>query len=119
SAVTFTDTGRSLKPYAPAHVAGERDGSGNLTITWQRRTRLDGSWRDHVDVPLGEESEAYQVDVMDGADVVRTIAATSPTAAYSAADQTADFGSPQASVTVRVFQMSASVGRGLPSEEVL
>ena len=36
----FTDTGASLKPYSPVHIAALRDGSDNLTITWIRRARL-------------------------------------------------------------------------------
>ncbi|MEB3214614.1 MAG: hypothetical protein VKL39_24910, partial [Leptolyngbyaceae bacterium] len=110
--ITFTYTGRSLKPFAPVHVAGLRDGSGNLTISWLRRSRVDAEWRDGVDIPLGEESERYEVEILDGSTVVRTIATTSPPASYSAAEQTADFGSPQSSVAVKLYQLSAVVGRG-------
>jgi hypothetical protein len=110
--VAFTYTGRSLKPFAPVHVTGVRDGSGNLTISWVRRSRVDAEWRDGVDIPLGEESERYEVEIMDGSTVVRTVATTTPTASYSAADQTTDFGSPQSSVSVKVYQLSAVVGRG-------
>ena len=57
---------------------------------------------------------------MDGSDVVRTIAGlTSPSATYTAAEQTADFGSAQSSVTVRVYQVSALVGRGGKGEGVV
>ena len=110
--ITFTYSGRSLKPFAPVHVTGLRDGSGNLTISWVRRSRVDAEWRDGVDIPLGEESERYEVEIMDGSTAVRTIAATSPTASYSATEQTTDFGSPQSSVAVKVYQLSAVVGRG-------
>jgi hypothetical protein len=45
--------------------------------------------------------------------VVRTITGLStPTATYTSAQQTTDFGSPQAEVFVRVYQVSATVGRG-------
>ena len=108
----FTYTGRNLKPFAPVHVEGNRDGSSNLTINWTRRSRVDSEWRDGVGIPLGEESEAYEVDILDGGDVVRTIEVTSPTASYTAADQTTDFGSAQSSVDIKIYQMSAIVGRG-------
>lgn len=115
--VTVAFTGASLKPYAPAHVEGVRDGSDNLTISWIRRTRIGGAWRDGSDASLGETSEAYEVDIMDGDDVVRTLSGlTSPEAEYSAADQTTDFGSPQSSVAVRVYQLSSVVGRGFAAE---
>lgn len=109
----FIYNANALKPYSPVHISGGRDGSGNLTISWVRRTRVGGDWRDYVDVPLNEETESYQVEIMDGADVVRTIAGLStPEATYSAANQTTDFGSPQSSVEVKIYQMSAIVGRG-------
>jgi len=51
--------------------------------------------------------------------VLRTIAVTAPTATYSAANQTTDFGAAQAEVFVRIQQISALVGRGLPAEATL
>lgn len=44
--------------------------------------------------------------------MVRTLTATAPTVIYSAAAQTADFGSAQSAYDIRVCQMSASYGRG-------
>ncbi|MCY1309815.1 hypothetical protein D9M70_599440 [compost metagenome] len=69
--------------------------------------------------PVGEASEAYEIDVMSGSTVKRTISVTSPSFSYSAANQTTDFGSPQASITFRIFQMSQTVGRGYPLEVTL
>ncbi|GIW56419.1 MAG: hypothetical protein KatS3mg082_2823 [Nitrospiraceae bacterium] len=43
---TVVNTGRDLKPYAPVHLAGSRNGGGDLTVTWVRRTRIGGDWRD-------------------------------------------------------------------------
>ncbi|MDX1974483.1 MAG: glycoside hydrolase TIM-barrel-like domain-containing protein [Rickettsiales bacterium] len=113
TAQSFTYSGVALKPYAPVHIHGTRDGSSNLTISWLRRSRLSPGWLDGVDVPLNEASEAYEVDIMDGGDVARTITGlSSATASYSAANQTTDFGSPQSSLTVKIYQLSAVVGRG-------
>lgn len=113
----FTLAGNDLKPYSPVHIQGARDGSLNLTITWTRRTRLggDADYQDVVtDVPLSEASEAYQVDILNGSTVVRTIAVTAATASYSAANQTTDFGSAQSSLSIKIYQISATVGRGFP-----
>jgi hypothetical protein len=116
TAQEFTNLGTGLKPYAPVHLGGGRDGSGNLTLTWKRRNRIDGAWRDLVDVPMSEASEAYVVRIFADntyATVARTIEGiTSPTTAYSAADQTTDFGSPPATVYFDVRQLSAVVGPG-------
>lgn len=128
---TLTLQGRSLMPYAPVHPRRARDGSpADWTITWVRRTRLGGAWKDAVDVPLGEESEAYEVDVLNGPAVVRTITATasaggsivvpgSRQATYSEADQITDFGSEQAAIQIRVYQISSLVGRGVAAEASL
>lgn len=70
-------------------------------------------------MPLNEESERYEVDIMDGTAVVRTIVVTTPMAIYTAAQQVADFGSPQAAVSVRVLQLSAAIGRGTPAAATL
>ena len=43
AAVAFTNEAASLKPYAPVHVQGTRSGSGDLTITWVRRTATAAS----------------------------------------------------------------------------
>jgi hypothetical protein len=43
----------------------------------------------------------------------------SPTAEYSAAEQTSDFGSLQSSVAVKIYQLSGIVGRGYPKDAVI
>jgi hypothetical protein len=112
---SFTNAGAGLKPYAPAHVGGGRDANGNVLIQWVRRSRISGELRDYVDVPLGEEMEAYLVEIWDAGYTTkkRTIdGLTSPVATYSAADQSADFGGLQSAVRIKVFQLSAIVGPG-------
>jgi hypothetical protein len=103
--------GVGLRPYAPAHVRGSRSG-GDLALSWVRRTRIGGDGWSIAEVPLSEADERYEVDILDGATVKRTIASTLPSALYTAAQQTADFGAPQAAVSVRVHQISAAAGRG-------
>ncbi len=60
------------------------------TLTWIRRTRTGGEWRDTVDTSLGEASEAYALDLYANGTyptVKRTIAAGSPSCVYTSADQ--------------------------------
>lgn len=112
SNLAYSFDGVGLRPLSPVHVAGEFDGSNDLDITWIRRTRVSGDAWNQIEVPLGEDSEAYEVDIMNGASVVRTIEATAETCTYTSAQQTTDWGSVQSSYTVRVYQISASYGRG-------
>lgn len=117
--VTFTDNGAGLKPLSPVKIGGGRDASGNLTINWIRRSRVGGGWNNFSDVPLGETSESYSIDIMAGAVVKRTLTSATPTVSYTSAMQVADFGSNQASVTVNVYQISATIGRGFAGISVV
>lgn len=99
--------GATRKPLAPAHVLLAKDaGSGDWEISWQRRTRLGGANIDGGDVPLGETAEAYKVRILDGDEVVRTIETADESATYEDADQTADFGSSQGSLSIKVCQVA-------------
>ena len=115
---THAFTGQGLKPLSPAHVRGARS-SGDLAISWVRRTRIGGDSWDAVEVPLAEETERYEIDILDGITVKRTLASTTPSATYPAAQQTTDFGSPQASIAIRVSQLSTVFGRGTPANATL
>jgi len=116
-ALSVTPQANALMPLAPVHIKVRQSGS-DLHVSWIRRTRRDGdSWVGEV--PLGESSEAYALDIMNGASVVRTIEATAPTAIYTAAQQIADFGALQSSLHLRVAQISETVGRGFVTERVL
>jgi hypothetical protein len=114
--VDFTHNAISKHPLSPVLVGGGRDAAGNITINWTRRSRIDSSWRNNVDVPLGEASEAYEVEIYSNSSfttVKRTISGlTTANASYTAAQQTTDFGSNQSTVYAIVYQLSAVVGRG-------
>jgi hypothetical protein len=115
---SFKNEGAGLRPYAPCQLGGGRHANGDLQINWTRRSRLVGEWRDYVDTPLSEAVEQYDVEIWDAprTTLKRTISGiTSQTTLYTAAQQTADFGSPQESVNFTVYQISAIVGRGYPA----
>jgi hypothetical protein len=118
SARAFAYRGVNLRPLSPIALTGNRNPSSNdWSLTWIRRTRTGGEWRDYVDADLGETSEAYQIDVFaDGtyATVKRTITTSTPAAAYASADQVTDFGANQATLYLKVYQMSSVIGRGYP-----
>lgn len=111
----FTNTSRGLRPWAPVAIQATRDGSGNITFIWNRRDRLGQDWPDDgpEDPPMSETAESYKVKIYNGVTLLRTITASSETAPYSAANQTTDFGSPQASVLTGVLQVSSTYGDGV------
>ena len=107
-------SGLGLKPYAPVHIRATRSGN-DVVIGWVRRTRIGGDGWEQVDVPLGEEAELYEVDILDGSNVKRTLISEAPQAVYSEAEQIADWGAVQAGYEVAVYQISGVVGRGAGS----
>ena len=115
----FGYDGVGLRPYSPVHVKAHKTATNDIVISWIRRTRIDGDSWAQVDVPLGEEFEAYEIDVMSGSTVKRTLSASSPTVTYSAAEQIADFGAHQSNITLRVVQLSNIFGRGTYREATL
>lgn len=109
----------NLKPYSGVRAAATRDIADDITLTWVRRGRYDNDWADDADIPIAETSENYEVDVMDGATIVRTLHSTSESVVYTEAQQVADFGVAQPSVTFRIYQISAEAGRGTAYEVTL
>jgi hypothetical protein len=116
AALTFA--ANRVRPLAPVHLsAGRLGGSSDIVFAWRRQARINTAWRDAVDTPLDEPSEAYELEVVDGGTLVRTVTGvTSPTWTYSRAQQEADFGIPPAALTLRAFQMSSRIGRGSAGE---
>jgi hypothetical protein len=115
SAQAFTNLGTGLMPYAPSHLGGGRDASDNATLKCRRRNRISGEWRNGVNVPMSEETEAYSWDIFSDISyttVLRTLTSSTPSVAYSAANQTADGITPGSPIYFGVAQMSTVVGRG-------
>jgi len=117
TAQQFTNTAIGRKPFSPIIFKAGRDSSNNITFEWQRRTRLAvrmiGSAG--ISAPLGEDSEAYEIDVYSNSGyttIVRTISATTTSASYTAAQQTTDGLTPGNTVYCKIYQISEQVGRG-------
>jgi hypothetical protein len=108
----------ALMPWSPAHVRGERIEEG-VRITWIRRTRRGGDSWETAEVPLGEASESYLVEVLDEDVTVRTLSAASPEIIYENDSEIEDFGTPQSSLNVRVSQLSAVAGAGRATQAQL
>jgi hypothetical protein len=122
TAQAFTPSGRGLLPFAPVNVEQPwRTGRvpGDLNIRWVRRSRdLSADSWEIGEPPLAETGDAWEVEIWDGAALKRTLTSTTTTALYSSAAQTVDFGAllgPGQSFTVRIYQLSARLGRGTPA----
>jgi len=120
-AQAFTAQGVGLRPFSVAHVEQpwrRPRTPGDLTIRWTRRSRsLAADTWGGLEVPMAEELEAYEVEILDGATVKRLLSTAMNSAVYTAAQQTADWGAPLGpgdSLDIRIFQLSALVGRGAP-----
>ncbi len=112
---SFSFDGVGLRPYGPVQLSGILNTSTHdWTLTWIRRTRIDGDNWEAPDVPLGEETESYDIEIieMSGGDVVRTVTVSSPNFTYTAAMQVDDFGTMRSSIQFRVCQNSLAYGRG-------
>jgi hypothetical protein len=117
---TRSFAGIGLRPFSPVHIRGARVTGGDIALGWTRRTRTGGDGWEGMDVPLGEEMEAYEIDILSGSDVIRTLSASAPAATYAAAQQIADFGTTSfTTLTVRVSQLSRAFGRGQAREATL
>ncbi len=110
--------GLGLRPLRPAQLRATRDGA-DVIFTWIRRTRIDGDSWEVTEVPLGETAELYGLDIMSGAAPVRSMTLNQPLYRYSAALQSADFGTPPQMFTVRLAQIGETYGRGAVLERTL
>jgi hypothetical protein len=125
-ALSFMPEGVGLRPFSVCHVAQPwrtARGPGDLAIRWTRRSRAlaADSWNT-PEVPLAEETESYEVEILDGANVRRTLATNTTSVTYTAAQQTADWGAllgPGDALDIRIYQLSALVGQGAPEAVTL
>ena len=121
SSQTITPAGVSLECIAPVDARVNRAAADHV-VTWRRGTRLSTRLVGPLamSAPLGEESESYEVDIFAsaaaataGTPVLRTITASSQTCTYTSAQRTTD-GTGSTVVYMRIYQLSATVGRGYP-----
>lgn len=107
---TESFAGAGLRPYPVSHPAAIKQASGALDISWQRRTRIDGDTWQSLEVPLGEDTEAYTVKISQGSVTLRETTTTTPAFSYTAAMQTAD--SAAGEISIAIAQISQRYGNG-------
>ncbi|MGY6704707.1 baseplate multidomain protein megatron [Roseinatronobacter sp.] len=122
----FTASGAGLRPFSPVHVEQpylHGRSIGTYSIRWIRRDRdlAADSWA-AAEIPNSESSEAYEVEIMDGEDVLRTLTSSTTSVAYTQAQQVADRGAalgPGDTLRIRIYQLSAAFGRGAATDTIL
>lgn len=117
TAIQFTPTAASLNPWSVAGPDANLSGS-DWVFTWRYRSRFAGDWVDSGGVGFDFDFLGFQVIIYTSntyATVARTIttdggnsmdAEAEKTETYTAAQQTTDFGSPQATIYYRIYSLT-------------
>ncbi|HVV94702.1 MAG TPA: glycoside hydrolase/phage tail family protein [Hyphomicrobiales bacterium] len=114
-AASATITNLALQPRRPV-MARARRTAGGVSLSWIGRSRGDDSW----DVePALDQPEGWQVAILAGGTVKRTLTASTAAATYAAADELVDFGAAQTSLAVSIAQVSPFTGPGPALEKTL
>lgn len=81
----FSNTGESVRPLSIIVKEVINNPDNSFTVTWERRGRVLNMWDDNRDVPLGEASEEYTVNLIDddGVTQISSEVVTSKTASVS------------------------------------
>ncbi|MBA4799541.1 MAG: glycoside hydrolase/phage tail family protein [Rhizobiales bacterium] len=109
---------RAETPLSPVHARVVRLVSGDLHVSWIRRSRIEADAWAEGEVPLDEAEERYRLEILNGSAVVRTVEVGEAEYAYAAADELADFGMPQTVLGLRLRQLGR-LAAGLPLEAVV
>ena len=67
--------GEGLRPPSPVDLAARLLTSGDLRVSWIRRSRQGFAWVDGIDAPLGEAREQYRVELTGSANALEKFTA--------------------------------------------
>ena len=105
---------RGLRPLSPVHPKMMRLVNGDLSFNWIRRGRIDADdWPDNwlgEDIPLGEEREAYRIEIWRDGTLVRSNQISASSWTYGSSERQADLG--DAEFQFRVAMIGAKSGPG-------
>lgn len=104
--VVHSAAGTGLTPYAPVHLAAAEQSSGDLSVSWIRRSRIGGDRWDGGEPPIGEEAELYRLRLHKDGAVIFEQETSTAAASIAAADQ------PDRPFDIGVAQVSAAIGAG-------
>ncbi len=116
--LSFSYTGRDIKPYSVANLEAIDDDVDTFNISWARRCRgpLAAEWEDGTgEVPLNEALEQYTLEVVDASDNVGFTITLDDVTTFALDYSDAFFTAPPTFVRVR----QESAFSGFPSPNVI
>lgn len=99
--------GRAVQPLSPVHGRWHDGGASGIMLQWVRRSRSGFAWRDSIDVPLGEEGEAYRVTISADGSVIGVHVVAEPMFAIDSANLAAWQAAASVSLQAHIVQQGA------------
>ncbi|WP_113155959.1 phage tail protein [Nitratireductor sp. OM-1] len=112
----FINTGNSLRPFTPAIHELVRRSNDDIYVRWSPRRRQNGGLINGQTLEIDQPFERYEIDVLDGAAVLRTEVVEDREWTYTATMHQSDFGEIRDIVRVRLYQIGQTIGRGFAQE---
>jgi hypothetical protein len=118
-AVPYEPSGASLTPWAVAHPQAVLGSNGVWTISWTPVSRINGDFTSGYTPTLDSDAAGWSIDVLKGTTVVRTVnlpVGSTPSAwqwIYTGAMQNTDGFAAGSAINMNIYQLSASIGRGI------
>lgn len=115
SDILFTYKGVNLECLPPCDIIGYINTTNDWVISWTPRSRTPVEPFSGLATPLGETTQSYELEIWNETFTVlkRTITGLStPTTTYTSAMQVTDFSANKHVIGVKVYQLSAIMGRG-------
>lgn len=95
TAKPFTYNGVNFECLNPVYLKASKDPTNeDINIYWTRRGRVSPEWRDLIDVPVGEDTEDYDIEIYADSgftELKRTLTSTTSSVTYFKDDQNVDF----------------------------
>jgi len=107
---TLGFSGVGLRPLSPCHLRYATTTSGDISVSWIRRTRIGGDTWNGFDAPLGEEVEMYEVVVTQPSGEKQRTTVDAAEWGLTAGEQSTLLNA--GSFTVSIAQISAEYGAG-------
>lgn len=106
---TYQVTGAGMLCYPPADFVYYTETDLDVVFRWKERTRK--IWANFYSGSQSDPSD-FEIDILDGSTVKRTLSVSAETVTYSRANQITDFGTDTTDIaTARLYQLN-EIGRG-------